>query len=239
MRDIDRDRFLGPDEAVEYGLADHVLRDARRGRVARYASAACAFVDELDFAIRVDLAGAALHAALLARARCGREGLADRPGLRRRARSSASARSASPRRACSCSIGTAATARASPRELGMPHLTGPRRRAAARRSRCSRSCEASAGTRWRSGFPALRRSSARMRSAPRRTTARGRAARSPPLLRLTPPRALLAVEPEHVLVGHGAGVHEDAPTALREAVDARAAPHAPAWLWSARAGAPP
>src|SRR5438874_7294429 len=24
MRDIDRDRFLGPDEAVEYGLADHV-----------------------------------------------------------------------------------------------------------------------------------------------------------------------------------------------------------------------
>jgi ATP-dependent Clp protease protease subunit len=25
MQDIDRDRFLGPDEAVEYGLADHVL----------------------------------------------------------------------------------------------------------------------------------------------------------------------------------------------------------------------
>jgi ATP-dependent Clp protease, protease subunit len=25
MRDIDRDRFLGPGEAVEYGLADHVL----------------------------------------------------------------------------------------------------------------------------------------------------------------------------------------------------------------------
>jgi ATP-dependent Clp protease protease subunit len=25
MRDIDRDRFLGPDEAVEYGLADRVL----------------------------------------------------------------------------------------------------------------------------------------------------------------------------------------------------------------------
>jgi ATP-dependent Clp protease protease subunit len=25
MRDIDRDRFLGPDEAVDYGLADHVL----------------------------------------------------------------------------------------------------------------------------------------------------------------------------------------------------------------------
>jgi ATP-dependent protease ClpP protease subunit len=28
MRDIDRDRFLEPHEAVEYGLADHVL--ARR-----------------------------------------------------------------------------------------------------------------------------------------------------------------------------------------------------------------
>jgi len=25
MRDIDRDRFLGPDEAVDYGLADRVL----------------------------------------------------------------------------------------------------------------------------------------------------------------------------------------------------------------------
>ena len=25
MRDIDRDRFLGPEDAVEYGLADHVL----------------------------------------------------------------------------------------------------------------------------------------------------------------------------------------------------------------------
>src|SRR5205823_6079936 len=30
MRDIDRDRFLGPDEAVEYGLADHVLALLRR-----------------------------------------------------------------------------------------------------------------------------------------------------------------------------------------------------------------
>jgi ATP-dependent protease ClpP protease subunit len=25
MLDIDRDRFLGPDEAVDYGLADRVL----------------------------------------------------------------------------------------------------------------------------------------------------------------------------------------------------------------------
>jgi ATP-dependent protease ClpP protease subunit len=30
MRDIDRDRFLGPEEAVEYGLADSVLA-ARSG----------------------------------------------------------------------------------------------------------------------------------------------------------------------------------------------------------------
>ena len=29
MRDIDRDRFLGPARAIEYGLADHVLRRAR------------------------------------------------------------------------------------------------------------------------------------------------------------------------------------------------------------------
>jgi ATP-dependent protease ClpP protease subunit len=25
MRDIDRDRFLGPEDAIEYGLADRVL----------------------------------------------------------------------------------------------------------------------------------------------------------------------------------------------------------------------
>ena len=31
MRDIDRDRFLGPDEAVEYGLADSVLASRNGG----------------------------------------------------------------------------------------------------------------------------------------------------------------------------------------------------------------
>jgi hypothetical protein len=45
-----------------------------------------------------------------------------------------------------------------------------------------------------------------------------------PLLRLTPPRRLLAVEPDHVLVGHGEGIH-DAAAALREAVTARPSPH--------------
>jgi glyoxylase-like metal-dependent hydrolase (beta-lactamase superfamily II) len=39
-----------------------------------------------------------------------------------------------------------------------------------------------------------------------------------PLLRLTPPRRLGEVEPEHVLCGHGAGVHEDATAAVREAL---------------------
>ena len=53
-----------------------------------------------------------------------------------------------------------------------------------------------------------------------------------PLLRLTPPRTLLAVEPAHVLVGHGAGVHHDAASAVREAV-AKARRRTPAWLLSA------
>lgn len=39
-----------------------------------------------------------------------------------------------------------------------------------------------------------------------------------PLLRLTPPRVLCGYEPEHVLVGHGAGVHENASTALHAAI---------------------
>jgi hypothetical protein len=50
-----------------------------------------------------------------------------------------------------------------------------------------------------------------------------------PLLRLKPPRALRRYQPEHVLCGHGAGVHgPDTPTALREALRTarRRLPHA-------------
>jgi hypothetical protein len=39
-----------------------------------------------------------------------------------------------------------------------------------------------------------------------------------PVLRLTPPRQLARFDPEHVLCGHGAGVHERATEALREAL---------------------
>jgi hypothetical protein len=39
-----------------------------------------------------------------------------------------------------------------------------------------------------------------------------------PLLRLTPPRQLGRVEPEHVLCGHGAGVHDAAAEAVRHAL---------------------
>ncbi len=39
-----------------------------------------------------------------------------------------------------------------------------------------------------------------------------------PLLRLMPPRRLGRFEPEHVLVGHGEGVHTDATAAVREAL---------------------
>jgi hypothetical protein len=53
-----------------------------------------------------------------------------------------------------------------------------------------------------------------------------------PFLRLTPPRMLLSVAPPaHILVGHGAGVHENAPDALRAAVEG-ARRSTPAWLWA-------
>ena len=39
-----------------------------------------------------------------------------------------------------------------------------------------------------------------------------------PLLRLRPPKALRRVYPEHVLTGHGEGVHENAAAALHEAL---------------------
>ena len=53
-----------------------------------------------------------------------------------------------------------------------------------------------------------------------------------PLLRLAPPRALLAFEPEHVLVGHGAGVHDGAAEAVREALTTSRR-RTPAWIVSA------
>ncbi len=41
-----------------------------------------------------------------------------------------------------------------------------------------------------------------------------------PMLRLTPPRGpLVALDPDRVLVGHGAGVLDDATTAVRDALD--------------------
>jgi len=57
-----------------------------------------------------------------------------------------------------------------------------------------------------------------------------------PLLRLTPPRRLVEVEPEHVLCGHGKGVHEDAAAAVREALatSRRRAPRVLAEWWRAR-----
>jgi hypothetical protein len=39
-----------------------------------------------------------------------------------------------------------------------------------------------------------------------------------PVLRLKPPSGLSRLEPEHVLVGHGDGVHEDATAALEDAI---------------------
>jgi hypothetical protein len=51
-----------------------------------------------------------------------------------------------------------------------------------------------------------------------------------PLLRLRPPRALRRVFPQHVLCGHGWGVHEDAAHALHEALRT-ARRRLPAALW--------
>lgn len=58
-----------------------------------------------------------------------------------------------------------------------------------------------------------------------------------PALRLRPPRRVLAgYEPERVLVGHGRGVHDDAATALSDALrDARR--NAPRLYWKALTGA--
>jgi hypothetical protein len=51
------------------------------------------------------------------------------------------------------------------------------------------------------------------------------------LLRLTPPRRLLAFEPEHLLVGHGNGVHQEVPAAIRDAVE-HSRSRIGSWLWA-------
>ena len=54
-----------------------------------------------------------------------------------------------------------------------------------------------------------------------------------PLRRLTPPRALAALESHHVLCGHGEGIHgEGAPRALREALATARRRLPRAWLGS-------
>lgn len=52
-----------------------------------------------------------------------------------------------------------------------------------------------------------------------------------PLLRLTPPRVLLTVEPARILVGHGEGIDDDAAAALRDAVSHARRRTLP-WLWA-------
>jgi hypothetical protein len=56
-----------------------------------------------------------------------------------------------------------------------------------------------------------------------------------PLLRLVPPRRLAALEPLHVLGGHGEGLHEDAAAAVREAVATARRRLPAAWLAAFRA----
>jgi hypothetical protein len=52
-----------------------------------------------------------------------------------------------------------------------------------------------------------------------------------PLLRLTPPRALAAFAPRHVLVGHGEGVHGDGAAAAVEDALASSRRRAGRWAW--------
>jgi hypothetical protein len=58
-----------------------------------------------------------------------------------------------------------------------------------------------------------------------------------PLLRLRPPRCLARVEPQRILVGHGAGVGVEAAAVLREALEAARRRLPAAWLAALRASA--
>ena len=191
------------------------------------------FVDDLGRG-RVRLAdrGAPSHADV-ARARGGRPGLARRSRRGGRPWTSVCARSAS-RPACLQLLdrhdrdGAALAER-----LGVPHHRRPRKALPGCSSRSSRS---SAGRGWRenalwwperrvlvdSGRGGHQTASTAPAAAPRRAHAAPRVAR--------PPRALARFEPEHLLVGHGEGLHgpeasEELRAALRTARTAY-----PRWL---------
>jgi hypothetical protein len=66
--------------------------------------------------------------------------------------------------------------------------------------------------------------------------ARGETIAVHPLLRPVPPRVLGSVQPERILVGHGAGIHQDATAALRHAL-ANARRGLPNAWWHAFRGA--
>ena len=51
-----------------------------------------------------------------------------------------------------------------------------------------------------------------------------------PLLRPLPPRSLAGLQPARILCGHGAGVHDDAPSALAEALHTARRRMPAAWL---------
>ena len=136
-------------------------------------------------------------------------------------RSSARRRSAGPRPSSSCSTGTIATAPRSRRSSASRTSSSPTRCRTAR-SRRSASRVTMRGTRPRCGGPPHGRSSSPRRSA--RTSSSQPAERpwaSTCCSGSTPPRdALGRLEPEHVLVGHGRGLHGPAAAAgLRNALE--------------------
>lgn len=57
-----------------------------------------------------------------------------------------------------------------------------------------------------------------------------------PMLRLRPPQRLGQLEPEHVLCGHGAGIHDDAAAALHEALATARRRLPRAWVAALRRG---
>ena len=154
MRDIDRDNFLGPDEAVEYGLADTVLSTREAARSVASAAWRPRFVDELDFGFgwispEPGFTQRCSHA-LVARGKVGY-------------RSRLRGRRARPHRRAVCRLARGRPARTDctrlADELGVPHLEVPDAAPSARRS-----CR----------DPSTARSSAPRRSARRSTTARRR-----------------------------------------------------------------
>ena len=183
-------------------------------------------VDEIVDGVRVDRGGARCDAPRTPSQSTGASGSSTSSTIRSSRRACGS--SASRRRSCSCSTGTTATAPPSRQRLGVPHHVVPREL-----PETPFELRPVVRFRWWNEVALWWEERRLLLVADALGTvpffcAGDEPAGVHPVLRPWPPRSLRGLEPEHLLVGHGDGIHHQ-PAALESALRT-ARRRIPRWL---------